>query len=98
MPLVVLLRVPTGDDENEVISSDRNINQSRSNLSDDQRVQFLNTVLPMLVARPAVHGIIWQQWQDQDDIRFPRCGVVDSSGNQKAIADAIDRVRLSIDG
>ena len=98
LPLVVLLRVPTGDDENEVISSDRNINQSRSNLSDDQRVQFLNTVLPMLVARPAVHGIIWQQWQDQDDIRFPRCGVVDSSGNQKAIADAIDRVRLSIDG
>ncbi|MFK7769820.1 MAG: hypothetical protein AB8B55_21610 [Mariniblastus sp.] len=98
LPLVLLMRVPTGGDDNAEVTQDRSVNHSRSNLTDKDRVEFLRTVLPMMVARPAVHGIIWQQWQDKDDKRFPRCGIVDENGNEKAIGRAIERVRLAIDG
>ena len=98
LPLVLLLRVPTGEEQNNANAQNRNINQSRSNLTDANRIDFLNTVLPMMVARPAVHGVIWPQWQDKDDPRFPRCGIVDDNGTEKVISAAIERVRLAIDG
>ncbi|MEL7496682.1 MAG: hypothetical protein AAFN77_03680 [Planctomycetota bacterium] len=98
MPLVVCLRCPFNESASEVQIETGSKNQTRSDVSDQQRIEFLNTVLPMLVARPSVHGLIMRQWQDQDDRRFPFAGYVDTNGDAKVIDQAIQRVRNAIVG
>jgi hypothetical protein len=99
LPLILCFRAPS------CISSlptdhlaDRQANQTRSDLTDEMRIQFLNTVLPMMVARPTVHGLIWRQWQDKDDPRFPGGGFRDDAGNDKPVSKAIQKLRFAIDG
>ncbi len=90
IPLIVLLRTPTwapagGDDGGELpqpSSSDKQINSFDSK-SDAVRIRYLKTILPMLVARPAVQGIIWSQWLDGDDKRYPHGGLANDEDVQK---------------
>ena len=88
LPLVLCLRAPCGGTTETKGIDTRN--QVRSNLSDKQRVNFLKTVLPMMVARPSVHGIIFQQWQDLDDPRYPNSGIVDPDGAPKEIFEVLE--------
>ena len=99
LPLVICLRAPSGGERNCTDRRiDRLVNQQRSNLTETQRLSLLETVLPMMIARPTVHGIIWQQWQDGDDRRFPRGGIVDESGNEKPIQQLLSRLGNLIGG
>ena len=101
IPLVILLRMPTwaaagSDDGGELpppTSSDKRINSFDAK-SDAVRIKYLKTVLPMLVARPAVQGIIWSQWLDGDDIRYPHGGLASDQDIQKHVYEmlkALDR-------
>lgn len=101
IPLVILLRMPTwaaagGIESGELpppTSSDKRVNSFDSK-SDAVRIKYLKTVLPMLVARPAVQGIIWSQWLDGDDIRYPHGGLASDEDIQKHVYEmlkALDR-------
>ena len=83
LPMVLCLRSPCGGDAE--IRGTETRNQICSNLSDQQRIDFLKTILPMMVARPSVHGMIFQQWQDSDDPRYPNSGIVQADGTHKEI-------------
>ena len=97
LPLVLCLRVPSGGHPVPADQPvDRRVNQQRSNVTEQQRLDFLQVVLPMMVARPIVHGIIWSQWQDSDDDRFPHGGLVDANGNPKPVAAVITQLRQLI--
>lgn len=96
MPLVLNLRVPVGVGDGGT-RGESSRNRVCSNLSDARRVDVLKTVLPMLAARPSVHGMILRQWQDQDDGRYPYAGLVDPQGNPKEIFDVLDGVLEAID-
>ena len=96
IPLVILLRMPTwavsGSDNGGELppptSSDKRINSFDSK-SDAVRIKYLKTVLPMLVARPAVQGIIWSQWLDGDDIRYPHGGLASDEDIQKHVYEML---------
>jgi len=45
-----------------------------------------------MVARPSVHGVVWRQWCDGDDRRYPSGGLVDAAGNGKPILESIGRL------
>jgi len=101
IPLIILLRMPTwapsgGIESGELptpTSSDKRINSFDSK-SDAARIKYLKTILPMLVARPAVQGIIWSQWLDGDDLRYPHGGLASDEDIQKYVYEmlkAIDR-------
>ncbi len=100
LPLVICLRMPTGPGAKLTPedSHHRPVNSSSSNLTDENRITFLKTVMPMMIARPSVHGMIWQQWSDTDDSRFPNSGLVDEQGAPKAIHAAVKHIRNAIDG
>lgn len=100
LPLILCFRVPSGAKVHDVPErvEGQQVNRPRSNLQDEQRIQFLNTVLPMMVARPTVHGLIWRQWQDKDDRRYPGGGFCDDRGNHKPVEQIIQNLRRAIDG
>ena len=71
----------------------RNDNSVRDNMTQDQREKLLETILKIAVARPAVHGIIWRQWADADDKRYPEAGLVDTSGSERSAIELIRSLR-----
>ncbi len=75
LPLVLLLRAPSGlSEENESV---------RPGMSDSQRMRLLETVLPLVMTRQSVHGIVWQQLDDGTQPAFPGGGLRDASGKPK---------------
>ena len=90
LPMVLCLRAPCGGTADAKGVDTRN--QVCSNLTDQHRINFLKTVLPMMVARPSVHGLIFQQWQDSDDPRYPNAGIVNSDGAPKEIFQVLEAI------
>jgi len=101
IPLIILLRAPTwapsgSNDGGELpspTSPDKRINTFDTE-SDASRIEYLKTILPMLVARPAVQGIIWSQWLDGDDTRYPHGGLASDKDIRKHVCEmltAVDR-------
>ena len=91
LPMVLCLRAPCGGTAEAKGVDTRN--QIKSNFTDRQRMDFLKTVLPMMAARPSVHGLIFQQWQDADDPRYPNSGIVDANGSPKEIFEVLEAIR-----
>jgi hypothetical protein len=95
LPLILCFRMPTMAKE-QIPRSGQLFNEVRSALSDEQRLSMLETLLPMMVARPGVHGFIWRQWSDSDDPRFPGAGLVTESGQEKPVMDLLKSVTQGI--
>ncbi len=98
LPLVLCLRVPQSQNRDAAQqptadSTNKPGNTVRDNLSDEQRLELIRTILPMAVSRPGIHGILWRQWSDADDLRFPHAGLVESTGELKTIGHLIARLR-----
>ncbi len=72
------------------------VNSIRDTLSSKQRLDLIETVLPMAIARPGLHGIIWRQWSDVDDPRFPEAGMVDACGGVKPIGQLLKQLRQDV--
>ena len=98
LPLILNLKIPTGLPDVSDVKADREINRTLSNLTDSSRIEFLETVLSVMIARPSVHGVIWSQWQDGDDRRYLGGGLIDENGNEKPIFDLIRRLRQQATG
>jgi hypothetical protein len=67
LPLLVSLAVPGG----------------KSEFTPAVQQRWLETYLPILVARPAVQAVIWNQLLDQEADDFPQTGLVDPKGQAK---------------
>ena len=98
LPLILNLKIPTGLADAADAKKDREVNGTLSNLTDPKRIEFLETILSVMIARPSVHGFIWTQWQNDDDRRYPGGGLIDVDGNEKPIFDLIRRLRHCANG
>lgn len=68
-------------------------NSIRENLTDEQRLELLSVILPMIIARPGVHGIFWRQWSDGEDQRYPSAGLVNDANIGKTTMEVIRDLR-----
>ena len=91
LPLILCFRMPTMAAD-QIPRSGQLINEVRSQLTDEQRLSMLETLLPMMIARPGVHGFVWRQWSDTDDPRFPGGGLVNAAGEEKPVMEILRRI------
>ena len=104
LPLVLCFRIPQtaasklsgNHDRSSGSKEPAGTNSIRETLSSEQRLDLIRTVLPMAVARPGLHGVIWRQWSDADDPRFPLAGMVDGSGGVKPIGQILKQLRENV--
>lgn len=96
LPLILCFRMPTMA-KDVIPRSNQLVNEVRSQLDDQQRLAILETLLPMIIARPGVHGFVWRQWSDSDDDRFPGAGLVTETGEEKPVLATIRKVLKQID-
>ena len=93
LPLILCLRVPTGDQTPSLNAPEKLVNQVRQNLNDEQRLNLLREILPLMISRPVVHGVILSQWSNESNPKFPAGGLVDKEGAAKEIVGVIDDIR-----
>ncbi|MEM9940943.1 MAG: hypothetical protein AAF939_05095 [Planctomycetota bacterium] len=98
LPLVLILRVPECDDDQLKGSTDRMVNSSPGKATSEQRIEFLKTVIPMMIARPAVYGLVWAQADDHTDSRYPGAGIFQDHQLKTGLKSLIKSVRSHIDG
>ncbi len=94
LPLVICLCAPSQN--NTLVASaspDRIINSIRESQTDEQMEKLLSIVIPMMLARPNVHGIVWTQSRDGDDVRYSNGGLLDQAGQVKPIARVFANVK-----
>ena len=98
VPLVLCLRMPSGVPSEGVPNSSENrlICRPGGGMTDQQRIGMLETVLPMMAARPMVAGMMWQQWSDEGDMRFPFGGLVSREEVEKPILDLCRQLKKRI--
>jgi hypothetical protein len=94
LPLVICLRAPSNSSPKSVESpADASVNSSRGGLGDSARIELLETVIPMMLARPAVQGIVWQQTTDAEEPRYPDGGLFDKNLQPKPMLQMLQRIR-----
>jgi hypothetical protein len=55
--------------------------------------QWIERVVPMLLAKPAVQGIFWSQFADNVPHDFPNGGLIDAAGKPKPALEALRNLR-----
>ena len=84
---------PSDTDGQDSTKSRSKSNQVTGHMSDSQRWRLVQLILKIAVARPGVHGVIWRQWSDAEDDRYPGGGMVDAAGNPKSTLDWLARFK-----
>ena len=94
LPLVICLRTPSNSSSTIVERlTDVPVNSARGGLSETARLELLETVIPMMLARPAVQGIIWMQTTDAEEPRYPGGGLLNAALEPKPILEMFQRIR-----
>ncbi len=66
-------------------------NALRDVWSEALQAEWMEQVIPLLMAKPAVTGVFLRQFSDEVPHRFPHAGILDSSGNPKQINESLQR-------
>jgi hypothetical protein len=59
----------------------------------DHQRQWIERVVPMLLTKPAVQGIFWNQFADNVPHDFPHGGLIDAQGKPKPALEALRNLR-----
>lgn len=95
LPLVVFLTVPSSDQKD---FGAHKPSQSLNSLTDErlsgetQRV-LVQQLISLLLTKQSVHGIVWNQLDDQQPHEFPYGGLYDAAGNTKPLLDTLISIR-----
>lgn len=95
LPLVIMLAAPSAPGEDaEARRATRPLAHAGPNgPSPESQAEYARRLLPMLLSKPFVEGLIWSQFADTGPHAFPHGGVIDAAGRPKPVLDAISRLR-----
>ncbi|MFM8250890.1 MAG: endo-1,4-beta-xylanase [Planctomycetota bacterium] len=95
LPLVTFLTVPSDVTADPLAGSSarpvRELGESQPSPTEQRRLG--ETLVTLLLSRPSVHGVIWNQLRDDHPHEFPHGGLFDESGRRKPIVEALTDLR-----
>jgi hypothetical protein len=91
VPLLAMLSAPSSASIDPLASMRATTVSGK--VSPEDTANFLRPWLSMLVAKQAVHGVLWNQYTDSDPHRWPHSGLVDTTGAAKPIAEVMAALR-----
>ncbi len=94
LPLVVYLTIPSSQTVDPHAQSGI---QAQHCLSDEitweSQNRLVERLIPLLLTKPFVQGIIWNQWDDRQAHKFPHGGLISSTGQAKPALQALRSIR-----
>ncbi|QDV48774.1 endo-1,4-beta-xylanase [Gimesia fumaroli] len=94
LPLHLTLAFPSDDsiiDEKNKSISKVQAGQWKTDWSEAAQAEWIDLYLPLLLAKPAVTGVYWSRFRDQDARRFPHSGLINSEGQAKPALKTITK-------
>ncbi len=85
IPLHITLAFPSSSNSDPLANSDIGIetNGWKSPWSEEAQAEWIDTYLPLLIAKQSVNGIYWTHLSDAVPHDFPNAGLIDSMGRPK---------------
>ena len=95
LPLLFYLTIPSSDAPDSLARPNAKAlsNASQNGLSNKSQLQIANELIPMLVSKQCVHGVIWNQLSDSQPHEFPHGGLFDAEGNPKPALSGLAKLR-----
>ncbi len=94
LPILVVLTLPSGD-QGDQLSWQRHtaVMEETGRTSPDTQRAWSERVLPVLIAKPMVHGIVWNQQSDAHPHAYPHGGLWDQQGRPKPVLESLAALR-----
>jgi hypothetical protein len=98
IPLIVFLRTPSGEGPDPMASSGSQVIPLGAGqpLTADRQVQTIRQLIPLLLSKAAIHGLVWNEWSDALPHKFPHAGLIDQAGRIKPVFQALNEIRNRI--
>ena len=89
IPLQITLAFPSGDDPDPLAEDDLEVDEPswKQPWTPTAQAQWFDTLLPLLIAKPAVAAVYWSQFSDAAPHTFPHSGLVAPDGTPKPILE-----------
>ncbi|MHB0955926.1 MAG: hypothetical protein ACYC6N_11345 [Pirellulaceae bacterium] len=98
IPLIVYLTMPSRTDQDP-----QAVGPARVLVRDAQTPEvpamdqsLARYILPLLLSKPALHAVVWNQWSDADPHEFPHSGVWDGQGHAKPLWSVLTDIRKTL--
>lgn len=95
MPLYVFITVPSGESPDPLAEgrSSPIAGAAQGGWTPAAQADWVRKCVPMLLAKPSVQGIAWQQLRDDEPHDLPHGGLFDAQGNPKPALTALTYLR-----
>lgn len=95
IPLAVTLACPSSVAPDPLIDTDLEVERGPRNTAWTPQIQaeWVNTLLPLCLAKPAVAAVFWSHFADEAPHRFPHAGLLDAAGHPKPAHAAVVHYR-----
>jgi hypothetical protein len=98
IPLIVYLTMPSSvDDDPQAVGNSRVVHRNGGAQSTPAMDQGLAShLVPLLLGKPAVHALVWNQLSDVEPHEFPHSGLLDRAGNAKPLLSVLGDIRKKL--
>lgn len=95
VPLYIFLAAPGGEgDDGKAESKAATVEGAwPGGWSLEAQAEWVRRVVPMLLAKPSVQGIAWQQYRDDEPHELPHAGLIDAEGLPKPVMTTLAALR-----
>ena len=95
IPLIVYLTMPSSAEHDpQAVGQAQVVHRDGSGRSTPAMDQSLaGHLIPLLLSKPALHAVVWNQLSDAEPHEFPHSGVLDHAGNAKPLLSVLAGIR-----
>jgi Glycosyl hydrolase family 10 len=95
VPIQATLGYPSSASATEAADPDQRVNLGnwRSGYSDETQADWATCFAALALCKPYVRTVQWSHWSDAQPHAFPNCGIVDETGREKAVLQALAKLR-----
>ena len=91
LPIIVYLSYPSSSTEDQ--NASRPARQTVSERSPEAQSDFIGKLIPLMLAKQFVQGIVWSELTDAEPHEFAHAGIMDSAGTTKPLLDSLIALR-----
>jgi len=98
LPLIVYVTMPSGVGPDPLVDSQT---QVLHRFTDNSAVPAMDQslarhLIPLLLTKPSLHAVVWNQWSDAEPHEFPHAGVLDHAGQPKPLLGSLAEIRKTL--
>ncbi|MBN8628133.1 MAG: hypothetical protein J0M17_21855 [Planctomycetes bacterium] len=95
VPLYIFLAAPSAESDDARVDSKAVPVEGAwpGGWTPEGQADWVRAVVPMLLAKPSVQGIAWQQFRDDEPHELPHAGLFDAAGRPKPVLSALTTLR-----